>query len=153
LSAHVEAVTLPLMATRRPSPSSVTVGYQRAKLIFGPAVQALVAGSKIDVLLIPISPSNPCPPAITTRPSGRVACPEQKMSSPKGFVTMLSEPLEGSKSCDGLGATQPSISSSFPLCMRMLCAATKPQSINGDHCPTLSTSGGGGGGGGAPVDA
>src|SRR3954471_275959 len=91
---------------------------------------------------------------MTTRPSGSVAWPEQKMSSPNGLVMMLSELVAGSKSWDGFGATQPSISSSLPLVSRMLWAATKPQSMTGDQRPTwLASPGGGGGGATAPLAA
>src|SRR6478672_10806861 len=66
------------------------------------------------------------------------------MSSPNGFVTGVIALVVGSKTFDGFDATQPSMSNSLPLVMRMLCAATKPQSMTGDHCPTSPAVGGGG---------
>src|SRR4051795_1208504 len=148
---------LPLIATTRPSPSSVTVGYQRGELIFGPAVHLLPTGSKIDVASRPIVPVKPWPPTMTTRPSASVAVPEQKMSRPNGLVTAVSAPVSGSKTLAGLGAIHPSISRSLPVCSSMLCAATMPQSMSGDHCPMslgpVDGGGGGGGGGGGVVVA
>src|SRR5258708_6514903 len=44
------------MATTRPSPSIVAVGYQRALLMLGPADHAPVVGLKIWVELMPYSP-------------------------------------------------------------------------------------------------
>src|SRR6266851_2368234 len=65
------------MATTRPSPSIVAVGYQRALLMLGPADHAPVVGLKIWVELMPYSPPL-WPPTTIKRPSGSCKCAEQK---------------------------------------------------------------------------
>src|SRR5215467_13921626 len=68
----------PLIATTRPSPSTVALGYQRAALKLGPADQALVAGSKSWVALMPTSPPL-WPPTTMMRPSGSWTSAAQKI--------------------------------------------------------------------------
>ena len=51
---HEEPVEFPLMATYRPSASSVSVGYQRGKCMFATRDQVFVDGSKMEVSTIPI---------------------------------------------------------------------------------------------------
>src|SRR4029079_6804058 len=71
----LELVSLPLIATYRPSASSVTVGYQRGRCMSATRGHGLVAGSKMLVSARPRFPvvGTPKPPATSSRPSGRVA--------------------------------------------------------------------------------
>src|SRR5262249_36464061 len=142
----------PLIATSRPSPSLVTVGYHRAKCMFGPAVHVFATGSNTEVTFRPIVPLKPWPPTMTARPSARVVCPEQKMSRPNGLTTDVRAALAGSNTYAGFGATHPSITSNVSVGIRMLCAATIGQLMSGDQPPSWSGGGGGGGGvGGVPA--
>src|SRR5436190_3365055 len=123
------------MATTRPSPSMVAVGYQRALAMLGPADHLLVAGSNSCTALMPTSPPL-WPPTTMRRPSGSCRWAEQKIcvvvlgagvnACVPGFQTVT----------DGVPpVSQASHSTTSPLSSSDECTATRGQLISGPHWP------------------
>src|SRR5437868_1010048 len=132
----VASEELPLIATYRPSASSVTVGYQRGRCMSATRDHEFVAGSKIVVSTMPSWPVDrpPYPPTTSSRPSGRAAPPSQKtLSGALIVVNVLGD--EGFHTTDGCGCCQPSQATTLPLYSRELLIATIGNVDRPDHWP------------------
>src|SRR6266508_5352748 len=130
---------LPPIVTTRPSGSCVALGYQRAKLMFWPADQLLVFGSKMFVAWMPNSPPL-WPPMTSTRPSSSSTCAEQKIwASMSGAVMNVF--VAGSQTrADGVPPySQASQTSTLPLLIRLECTATSGQFMTEDQEPVEPT--------------
>src|SRR5437868_6796392 len=88
------------------------------------------------------------PPATSTRPSGSVMWPLQKVLTEYGTGRKL--PVFGFQiRCEFGAAANPSQASTLPVGRSDACTVTSGQLTGADHWPTWS--GGGGGGGGPEV--
>src|SRR5499427_1468093 len=128
------------MATTRPSPSMVALGYQRARFMLGPADQPLVLGSKIWVALMPTAPPL-WPPTTMIRPSGSCTSAEQKI-----WVVVLGA---GVNACvvgfqtrtDGVPpVSHASQTTTFPLSSSDEWTATSGQFMRVPHWPAVDGS-------------
>src|SRR5579859_7540259 len=123
------------MATTRPSPRVVALGYQRAECMLARADQLLLAGSKTWVELIPTSPPL-CPPITIRRPSGRPTWAEQKIwvvrlgTGVKAWVAGFQSRTDGVPP-----VSQASQTSTLPVLRRAPWTATRGQLRTLDHWP------------------
>ena len=88
--------SVPPTVSISPSGSVVLVGYHRPTAIGGPTCQEWVTGSNRLVLGRPC-PSVMCPPATSSRPSGRKSWPAQHNHD--GLGTAVKLPVAGSHTC------------------------------------------------------
>src|ERR1700730_4220400 len=70
------------------------VGYQRPAFIFGSSVQVSAKGSKMAALGTPVPLPAPSPPVHRIVPSGKKACPPQKMLNGAGVAAVIA-PVAG----------------------------------------------------------
>jgi hypothetical protein len=145
---EVVVTSEPDIASTRPSPMTVAVGYQREYAMSGPSVHCLVIGSKMLVRGRPVfTPLQSCPPTTSRRPSARNAVALQKMSllsSGSGLGTGVKVLVAGSQmvaELDPMQSGPPSHIRIWPVRISDMLIATNGQSMTEDHCPPIAGSG------------
>src|SRR5688572_17208173 len=120
----------PAIVSTSPLGSVVLVGYHRPWAMGGPASHEAVRKSKMLVLGRPRL-GLICPPATSSRPSGRKSCPPQNTS--EGLGTAVKLPVAGSHTWGA--PLRPKIST-LPSGSRWRCASTVGAGSTDDHTPT-----------------
>src|SRR6267378_483723 len=123
------ASSLPAIVSISPLGRTVFVGYQRPCVIGGPLVQEALTGSNTVEFGRPL-PSSMCPPATSSRPSGRKSCPAQ--NSHAGLGAAVKAPVAGSQICGSPLRPQPS---TLPSASRWRWSCTTGASNTADQWP------------------
>ena len=138
----------PAVTSARPSGSVVAVGYHRRSFMSGSLVQVWVTGSKMLPMAEPtkLVLMHSCPPATSTRPSGRTVIAEQKMSRTSCCVSLgtgVKVLVAGSHKVALMAPMQsgpPSHIRIFPVFSSTMLIATSGQFMTLDHWPTTAGS-------------